>query len=291
MKNRRPGFGSRLRRVVSALTLGVGVTAAGLGFAVALEGCSDSTGGHRVVLHTRMGLEPSAREGFTTAAGWHVTLTRALTVAGPFYYYDGAPPLALHDAAQSVKLALRWLGLGSAGAHPQHYKFGNVRGQMEAVTSVDLLAEIAELPEGEGVSGTYRSARFSFRPEPVGPAAEGLGTHAVVAEGRAEKAGEEPRFFRAVADVTDLNRSIVEGHVDGCAFAEADIQADGTVTVLVQPKPWFNLVNFSLLEPGTEEEPSEFAAGSQPKVAFSQGVAQLSAYKLSYVADEKRVGP
>jgi hypothetical protein len=290
MKYCRRILGFQLQRAASVLMFGVAASVASLGFAVALEGCSDSTGGQRVVLHTRMGLEPSAREGFTTAAGWHVTLTRALTVAGPFYYYDGAPPLALRDAASRGRFAQRWLGLGSAAAHPQHYKFGNVRGQMEAVTSVDLLGEIADLPEGEGVSGTYRSARFSFRPEPVGPAAAELGSHAVVAEGRAEKDGAEPRFFRAVTDVADLNRSIVEGHVDGCAFAEADIQSDGTVTVLVHPKPWFNLVDFSKLEPGSAEEPSEFPAGSQPKVAFSQGVAQLSAYKLSYVADEK-VGP
>lgn len=269
--------------VTKTLTLAALIGLGALAVAVALEGCgSDSTGGRRVVLHTRMGLDPTAREGFTTAVGWRVTLSRAALVAGPFYYYDGAPPLALRSAPRGIELVQRWLGLQSAAAHPQHYEFGSVRGQMEAMTSVDLLGELAELPDGDGVSGRYRSARYTFSPELVGPAASQLDGHAVLTEGTAEKDGASTRYFRAFADVADLKESVVEGQVDGCAFHEVDVEADGTVTVLVHPKPWFNLVDFSQVDPGSATAPSEFAPGSQPKIAFSQGVAQLSAYELGY---------
>jgi hypothetical protein len=54
------------------------------------------------------------------------------------------------------------------------------------------------------------------------------------------------------------------------------------VTVRVDPSVWFFLVDFSELDPGTEDEPSELEPDSQPRIAFAEGLAQLSAYEFSY---------
>src|SRR5688572_9623602 len=84
----------RALRVTGLAWLG---TVAGLAVALAIEACgSDSgTGGERVALATRVIMEEEARS-FTTAVGWDVTLTRAVISTGPFYYFDGAPPVVLH---------------------------------------------------------------------------------------------------------------------------------------------------------------------------------------------------
>jgi len=82
----------------------------------------------------------------------------------------------------------------------------------------------------------------------------------------------------------DIENSAAQGHVEGCEFHEVNVGADGLVTVLVNPSVWFNLVDFTLVEPGSEAAPTEFAAGTQPQIAFAQGLAQLSAYKFTYSA-------
>jgi hypothetical protein len=86
----------------------------------------------------------------------------------------------------------------------------------------------------------------------------------------------------ASADLVDIEKSAAAGQVAGCEFTETDVKDDGTVTVLVNPRVWFNLVDFSAIDPGSEEAPSVFPDDSQPKIAFAQGLAQLSAYKFSY---------
>jgi hypothetical protein len=255
----------------------------GLGAAVVLEGCgSASTGGERIVLKTRLEIEPTAKDTFTTGAGWNVSLTRALLATGEFYYFDGAPPLVVQHAKQSWEYAQRWLGLSNAHAHPGHYQAGNALGQMLLPSSVDLLAAEVSLADGSGVDGTYRSARFSFAVPAVGPLAGELDGHAAIAEGIAAKAGEETRTFRAIADLADIEKSAADGHVEGCEFSEAKIESDGVVTATVNPEIWFNLVDFAQIPPGSSDAPSEFDADSQPKIAFAQGIAQLSAYKFSY---------
>jgi hypothetical protein len=281
-----------LRRCVRsffARTLGgVALASAGLAGAVLLEACgaesSDSTSGRRVVLHTRVEAADDASE-FETAAGWSVKLDRALLSVGPLYYFDGVPPLALRFQERTREWAQRWLGLSVARAHPGHYQAGNALGQMLESSSVDLLDGPVSLAEGDGVTGTYRSARFSFLAAPAGPFADELGSHVALVEGVAEKDGEEPRVFRAMAELADVEPSAAEGHVDGCVLEEVTVESDGTVTVVVTPRVWFNLVDFSVLEPGSKEEPTEFPDGSQPKVAFAQGLAQLSAYRFSYQPD------
>jgi hypothetical protein len=256
----------------------------GLGLAVATQACGsdgeDSTGGKRVVLHTRVTIEPAALDTFESALGWQVTLSKAATSAGPFYYFDGTPPLVLGERTSPWQYAARWLGLGRAHAHPGHYQAGNAMGEMRSSSSLDLLGGEAEFPDGDGVSGIYRSARFTFS-EPTGPAASELDGHAVVAEGVAEMGGKQ-RYFRAVADLSGIEKSASEGHIEGCEFSEVDVEDDGTVTVTVNPVIWFDLVDFTDAEPGSADQPAEFPIDSQPQIAFVLGVTQLSAYKFRY---------
>jgi hypothetical protein len=277
---------SRSRRALLLLTLGLATSAASIGSAVLLEGCSsDATGGGRVILKTRIALEPSAKYTFTTGAGWNVTLTRVLLSTGPFYYFDGAPPLVAVPSQRDWHYAQRLLGLSIAHAHPGHYQAGNALGQTLQPWSVDLLAGPTELAVGDGVTGTYRSARFSFSAPPVGPLARELGGHVALAEGTAAKDGEPVHTFLATADLPDIERSAADGHIDGCEFVEAAITGDGTVTVTVDPAVWFNVVDFAQADVGSAEAPAELSADSQPQIAFAQGVAQLNAYKFSYSKD------
>lgn len=270
--------------LLRAAGLGVLATGVGLALAVATQACSseggDATGGKRVVLHTRVTVEPAALETFESALGWQVTLSKAVTSAGPFYYFDGTPPLVLRDQANSWHYAARLLGLSRAHAHPGHYQAGNAMGEMRESSSLDLLQGEVEFPDGDGVTGTYRSARFSFS-EPSGPAKSKLDGHVVVAEGLAEK-GEEKRYFRAVADLAGIEKSAADGHIEGCEFNEVDVEDDGTVTVTVNPVVWFDLVDFSDAKVGSADAPADFPDGSEPQIAFVLGVTQLSAYKFGY---------
>lgn len=276
---------SRLGRRSALVGLGILGGFAALGATALLGACaSDSTGGQRVVLNTRLGLSESSASGFTTGLGWTVTVTKALVSTGSFAYFDGAPPTVQAPRHRNWKFAQRLLGLNVAHAHPGHYAAGGTLGDMLENWSVDLLAGTVDLPVGEGITGTYRSARFSLHAPPEGPLASALEGHVALVEGVAEKNGQEPRYFRATADEADLAQNVKEGAVDGCEFSVADVQGNGTVTVLVHLDVWFNLVDFSELEPGSEEAPSEFPSDSQPRLAFAQDLTQLSAYKFSFSA-------
>jgi hypothetical protein len=253
-----------------------------------LQACGpeDSTTGKRVILHTRIELESEELTTFDNGLDWHVTLQHAWIATGAFGYFDGVPPLVSRRSPtpeESWRLALeRFLGVGVAHAHPGHYQAGMALGEMLEHSSVDILSGTTDLPDGDGVTGTYRSARFSFGSPPVGPFSGKLDGHAALLEGTAELDGEITRHFRAFADVAELAKIQAGGNIDGCPFDEVTVTADGTVTVRVDPSVWFDLVDFGELDPGSSDEPSEFPEGSQPRIAFAQGLAQLSAYRFSY---------
>lgn len=270
-------------RAAGIVALSLAGSAGALLLAASIEACgSAESGGDRVTLDTR--LEPvSGAEHFTTALGWNVTLTRALLGTGPFYYFDGAPPIVrlLRRQLPAVGAAL---GLRPAFAHPGHYKAGEALGQMLQPWSVDLLAGGGDLPAGDGVTGLYRSASFSLTSPPEGPVATDLSGHAAIVEGVAERDGVEPRHFLATADLADVERSAANGYIDGCVFDELDIESNGRVTVQVTPKVWFDLVDFSELMPASNDDAVEFPVDSQPKIAFALGLAQLSAYHFSFAA-------
>jgi hypothetical protein len=269
---------------VGALTV---LTSAGaLALALSIEACSaGDTSGDRILLQTRLEVAPNA-QSFTTAVGWDVTLSRAMISTGPMYYFDGAPPLVRlpPPAGRRWGPALGVLGISQALAHPGHYKAGEALGQMLQPWSIDLFAGGVDLPVGDGITGVYRSASFSFTAPPEGPMADALSGHAAIAEGIAVREGSEPLHFIASAGLADIERSAANGYVDGCEFQELDIEQPGRVTVLVNPKIWFDLVDFSELAPNADASAVEFPADSQPKIAFALGLAQLSAYKFSFSA-------
>jgi hypothetical protein len=272
------------RRALSITALSVVSSGGALGLALSIEACSaGATSGDRVVLDTRVELAPSA-QSFTTAMGWDVTLSRVLLSTGPFYYFDGPPPVVQAAPKLRWPSPLEALGLGEAFAHPGHYKAGDALGQMLDSWSIDLLAGSADLPAGAGVTGLYRSASFSFTAPPEGPMASAMESHAAIAEGVATRPGMAPLRFVASAELADIERSAADGYIDGCHFEEVDIEQEGRVVVRVNPKVWFDLVDFAELAPAASDTPVPFPHDSQPKLAFALGLAQLSAYEFSFSA-------
>jgi hypothetical protein len=273
----------KLRILVSVLA--VQATAA---VAVAVTGCgedaAESTGGKRVVLHTRVAVAEDEAAGFVTAQGWTLVPSKLLVATGPFYYYDGAPPaVASARPVPGTSFAARLLGVREAHAHPGHFATGNALGEMLEPYSVDLLAGTAEYPDGEGVTGRYRSGSFGFKGPPVGPVADALERHVAVVAGTAELEGEEPRYFHAFANFADVEIWTSElGEVAGCVLDEVEVTGDGTITVTVRPSLWFAEVDFAMVEPGTPDAPASFVADSQPRLAFAKGLGTHAAYHFSY---------
>ncbi|HYQ16699.1 MAG TPA: hypothetical protein VEQ58_13100 [Polyangiaceae bacterium] len=274
-----------VRRLLTATWLGGALSVTGLLLGAGIQACSSdgsgTTGGKLVRLHTRVVVSDAAKSTFTSDAGWDVTLTEARVAAGPFYYFDGSPAIVQREQPRSWQYAARFLGVGVAHAHPGHYLPGNAMGQMLESANVDLLGGSVDLPDGDGVSGFYRSARFSFT-APSGKGRAALEGHVAVAAGKAEKDGEAPRYFHAFADLADIEKQASQGHIDGCVLAETDVEADGTITVTVDPQVWFELVDFTEAEEASADAPAEFPGDSQPQIAFVLGTAQSSAYSFRY---------
>lgn len=247
---------------------------------VALVACGEAeTTGRRVVLRTRITSDATAGTPFTASSGWTITLDRALIATGTFYYYDGPPAIAARRGPA------RWLAalspIATAHAHPGHYDQGRTRGQMLSPSSADLLAGPAMLEDGAGVTGSLRSGSFSFGGPSAGPVAAALGGETVLVAGRATR-GEATVHFQMAAKLADIARSAREGVVPGCPFEPADVEADGTVTLTVRPRVWFNLVDFSDLAPGTPAAPTVIAPEHLAHIGFVLGLAQLGAYRFSF---------
>jgi len=248
------------------------------------SGCSStsgsSTAGKRIILHTVA--IPSAQSTFTTGFGWDVKVTQAKLSISAFYYFDGPPPTA------SFRVPRRSLGerlsnyfIGSAWAHPGHYQPGTALGEVIFARPIvfDLFSTGPEqLSDGDGVTGIYRSARVVLPSQP--PADSILDGHVAVIEGQALKHGEaaaQPIYFRLIADFADIAMNVNEGAVDGCVLDETTVIDDGTISMSVKPAIWLNLVDFSKIEPGSAERPTETR-----NTGFSQGLTQLSAYHFTF---------
>jgi hypothetical protein len=273
------------RHLFNAIGSGALLSALALTLAVTTEGCgADSQGatsGRRVVLHTRVAIDKAALSKFTSTVGWDITLSAAAVSAGPFHYFDGVPPLVQRDEQRTWQYAAHFLGLGTAHAHPGHYQAGNAMGQMLESSSANLRGGAVDFPDGDGITGVYRSARFTLA-QPSGSAAKLLNGHVAMAEGLAERAGQPPRYFRAFADLSDVEAHASKGRVEGCELKEVDVRADGTITASIDPRVWFELVDFSGLAEGSADAPVAFSPDSDAQIGFVLGVSQLSAYTFSY---------
>jgi hypothetical protein len=255
----------------------------------ACSNTSNKTAGSTVTLHTSVATDPEVRSTFLTSFGWNVKLTEAKVALAAFYYFDGPPAFVENDVPKPTRMDRieEMLGIGLACAHPGHYQAGDAMGQMTTPSSYDLFAsDPATLADGNGVTGTYRSGRFVFPQSPTGPLADLLQGHVAVVEGtatRASDASAQPTIhFRMTADYSDVTRSASQGNVDGCDFTETNVAGNGTVHLVIHPGIWFNLVDFSSLNAGSDNVPTDVDAGTQPYVAFALGLVQLSAYSFSY---------
>lgn len=247
-----------------------------------LVGCSsdaEGTTGKRITLHSHAVAEAKVASTFTTGFGWDVTLTKAAFAVGGLYYFDGPPPTAMRTPTLGERLASVFIG--TAWAHPGHYQAGTALGQaiFAQPVTIDLFSAMPiTLPDGEGITGTYRSARVVVPSSPPPDAV--LGGHIGIVEGHATKhdgSSVTPIYFRVVADYADVSTSIKNGAIDGCAIAETNVTDSGTMTVEAKPSIWLNLVDFSKVAPGSAESPTEVHDSG-----FSQGLTQLSAYAFTY---------
>lgn len=249
----------------------------------AIEACSaeggSGTTGKRVKLSTRVLGEDRARAPFKNSVGWTVTLSKAHVSTGPLYYFDGDP---IFSRVQRPLDRLRGVFLPRlAHAHPGHYVAGNAKGEMTTPSSVDLLGPPNALAAGSGVSGPYRSARFTYASPARGPFATQLGNHAVVVEGSATD-GTKTVKFRSSADLGDLLDSYNEPKLEGCVFSPAEVSGDGTVTVTVLPSVWFDQVDFvDLASDGSTVE----LAGTAAFNGLTRGLKKGTAYVFSYAAN------
>lgn len=263
---------------VPCTSFGAGLLLALLIGALACGG--ETTSGRQVTLRTQAQVAPESGGAFVTDTGWTVRLSRAVVSIGALYYFDGEPAFARRPAPSFGRRMAALLGPSVAHAHPGHYLAGRALGQMTAPAFADLLAGPVMLPEGEGVTGRYRSARVVLA-APLGESARAaLGTSVAAVEGVAQR-GEQTVYFKLGADVVDVARGAREAQVEGCVFEEADVEDDGLVSVRIDPHVWLDLVDFAEVVPGNADAPTQVPRGHTAQLGFALGVAQLSAYRFS----------
>lgn len=254
-----------------------------LGAGAVASGCGDSTTGQRIALHTKVTAGEEATKAFKNAYDWSITLSKAYLSVGELYYFDGPPVVASYRPRAPRGLG-GFLGFRTAHAHPGHYTEGDALGQMLTPTTVDILKD-SELPDGDGVTGTYRSARFEFASPPAGDLAADVDGHLVVVEGEAKK-GAETRLFRLTADKADILNADGNPYVEGCIFEETEIPADGTVVLTLRPSVWLDQVDFEAVAESPDGKPVEIPAGDTAHKAFGRGLQKGTGFGFSYVEDK-----
>ncbi len=244
---------------------------------------SSDTTGRRIVLETKITAGAEATKAFTNSQGWSVSLNKLVLSTGPFYYFDGATIFSRTFPVKKSPLdrVEEWMGIRVAYAHPGHYIAGNARGQMLIPSSVDLRAGDSDLARGEGVTGIVRSATFSYSTPATGPLASELGVHVAVIEGTATKGGDS-RSFRAEIEASDLANTKNALAIEGCPFNEADMQADGTVTVNIKLPLWFDQVEFDSVPQSTDGKPVVIPASAIARNELVRGMKAGDGYVFSY---------
>lgn len=259
-----------------------GATVAAFGLVGVLPSACSSDGesgttGKRIALEAKV-TSTDAKGAFTNAVGWSIKLDKVIVSTGALYFFDGATIFSQNDAPKP-----RWhdaFAIKSAFAHPGHYVPGNARGELLTATSVDLKAD-ASVGNGNGISGITRSATFSFQAPPSGPFAGELGAHVAVLEGTATK-GAETRLFRAEMDAADVVNTKNATAVEGCPFAEVDMEADGMVTADLKMAQWFDQADFTAIARSTDGKPVLLGADDGPRKALARGMKEGLSYNFSY---------
>lgn len=213
--------------------------------------CGGATG-QRDVVYPVLGRGEAAAA--FDARGWQVTLSRADVGIGPVYFCA--------TAAASSDLC--------STAVSQFAKSATVDG---------LSAELQPLGEGDGQSGTVRSATYDFaytwfptqqRPTPAAGAPMGHSAHFV---GQAVN-GARTVAFEALVDVTPQ----VQGarSVQG-APVEATLDRDDLQLVIdVRPSDWWRDVDFD-----------DVAQGGEPSVRISAGSRAYESVVLAMTANRR----
>lgn len=234
-------------------------------------GVEDATTGKRIALDVEIAASPESRR-FTNAAGWDITVTKALVATGALTYYDGATILARREP---------WSFVRPAHAHPGHYVPGNAKGEMLAASSADLLAG-GVLGSGAGISGPVRSATFAFQAPAEGPFAGELGTNVVVLEATGTK-GAETRAFRVEIAAKEVENAGGRTQIEGCPFLEADMQGDGTVSIAVNLMLWLDQVELDAV-PEQADGSAVLLGDGLARNQIVRGVKVGVAYVFSYRA-------
>ncbi len=267
-------------RFFASASFGALGLAAATGASAFLSACAtdeedgDTTTGKRVTLATRAELRSGS--SFTNAFDWTFTLTKVQISSGAFYYFDGEP---LEGSAEARTAPRSFSLIGVAHAHPGHYKEGNAKGEMLTAASYDLAAGPADLGAGEGVSGLFRSARFSFQSPAQGAMAAEMASAVVIVDGTASKGGVT-KAFRLVALAEDVVDAEGRTQIDGCIFDETDVQDGGTVIVSIDPSVWLDQAELDTLPDGTT--PAEVARDHAVHLAFARGLKKSTAYRFSF---------
>lgn len=279
----------QMRRSIGRTLLTAGlVYGCQLAFGVVVGACvsgedDTTTTGRRITLTTSA--ELASGTSFESSMGWQIELRHVIVSSGPLYYFEGSPielEARRAPAERDTRLGLLgWLVPAQAHAHPGHYDPGEARGEMLESSSFDLVPGPVALADGEGITGLVRSARFVWEAPPVGPLAEELGSDVVVVEGTATK-GELVRVFRLTADRTDVLDAEGNPYLEGCAFEEVDMQADGAVTVHVDPRVWLDQAEFDDVPESADGEPVLVSADSRARLAFVRGLQKSNAITFSY---------
>lgn len=260
-----------------ALVALVALAAAGCGSDDATTG--DATTGKRIAVSVSVAADPGVADKFTLASGFDVTLTKAAIALSGVQFFDGAPATARAPAPRRRSTWDSWL-IGTAHAHPGHYQAGNAVGEALVPGSFDLFGGTSQLGKGEGVTGVFRSGRVSLSGTPTGPGASALGGASVALEGTAVK-GASTLHFRLVAPLSEVEKSLSAGRVEGVPFDERAVTGDVAITLRIKPSVWLSFVDFKDLTGGTADAPIVLGPESAEGVTFAVGVAQISAYRFS----------
>lgn len=260
-----------------ALVLSLGATCVGL--IACDEDATNDTSQKRISLTVSAASPPEARATFTNAYQWAITLSKAELALGAIYFFDGEPIFSQRaptPGARTPRQRVARLFLGTAHAHPGHYIAGNAVGQMLTLSSFSLLGDTTVLGAGDGVTGSFRSARVTFPESVGGPSAAVLGDKIALFEGVARKGGTSVGF-RVSAARGDLLDADGQARVEGTTIAPAtNVAANAAITLVIDPRQFFDQCEFDGLPEG--ETPTDLPTDSDASRNFVRGVKSGPAY-------------